>query len=538
MTPAGLVIPLTDESLGPLRERVRARQLLPSDYPLLEAILESVVSLAEALAQKDLSIRKLRRLLFGPSTEKTRDVIEGAKGGKEEASSEGPADRDRAVKPRGKRKGHGRNGIKAYPGAQRIGVPLVGVKAGESCPQCRKGTLYILRQPGQVPRVYGRPMLAVVVYELQKARCSACGAVFTAELPPQAGTEKFDATAGAMLATLKYGSGLPFSRIETLQDSLHAPLAASTQWEVVRAVAAKVQPVREELMRQAAQAAVIHNDDTDMTILSLEGSPAPNGDGGERRGVFTSAIVSEVEGHKVALFFTGQKHAGENLDEVLRRRDRGRAPPTQMCDGQSRNEPKEFQTIVSNCLAHARRRFIDVAPQFRGESRRLLNSLGRVYRNDAVAKERGLSAEERLRFHRAKSGPILKRLKTWLQALFDERRVEPNSGLGQAISYMLKRWDRLTRFLEKPGAPLDNNLCERVLKMAILHRKNSYFYRTKRGAWVGDILMTLIETCRLNGVNPFDYLTALQKHADRVRENPARWLPWNYQETVAGISGH
>ena len=103
----------------------------------------------------------------------------------------------------------------------------------------------------------------------------------------------------------------------------------------------------------------------------------------------------------------------------------------------------------------------------------------------------------------------------------DGKQVEPNSGLGQAIGYMLKHWEPLTLFLRQPGAPLDNNRCEQALKMAILHRKNSLSYKTLNGARTGDLFMSLIHTCRLNRINPFAYLLAIATHAKEVTAHPA-----------------
>jgi len=130
----------------------------------------------------------------------------------------------------------------------------------------------------------------------------------------------------------------------------------------------------------------------------------------------------------------------------------------------------------------------------------------------------------------------MKQLHTWLNGQFDNRKVEPNSGLGKAISYMLKHWESLTLFLRVEGAPLDNNICEQVLKRAILHRKNSLFYKTSHGAYIGDLFMSLIHTCKLSKINPFDYLVALQKYSKKVFQNPQNWLPWNYKAAVAGLS--
>ena len=174
-----------------------------------------------------------------------------------------------------------------------------------------------------------------------------------------------------------------------------------------------------------------------------------------------------------------------------------------MCDALSRNLPAELKTILANCLAHGRRQFVEVAERFPEECRYVLETLRDVYKNDAVAQERNLSPEERLSFHQAESGPMMEDLKAWLHRQIEDRLVEPNSALGEAISYMLKHWEKLTLFLRQPGAPLDNNICERALKQAILHRKNALFYKTHNGAHVGDLFMSLIHTCRLGGVDPF-----------------------------------
>jgi len=288
------------------------------------------------------------------------------------------------------------------------------------------------------------------------------------------------------------------------------------------------------LIRQAAQDGVVHNDDTSMRVLSLDRDAASDADlAAERTGVFTSGIVSIGEGHRIGLYFTGRKHAGENLADVLTRRAGGLEAPIQMCDALSRNLPKNLEVIIGHCLAHARRHFVDVTPNFPQECRFVLESLGEVYGYDEATRAQRMSPEQRLRFHQEHSGPVMERLHIWLDAQFDERRVEPNSGLGAAISYLLKHWDRLTLFLRQAGAPLDNNICERALKKSILHRKNSLFYKTRNGAKVGDLFMSLIHTCELNGADPFDYLNQLQRHAEELKQSPSDWMPWNYRATLA-----
>jgi transposase len=183
-------------------------------------------------------------------------------------------------------------------------------------------------------------------------------------------------------------------------------------------------------------------------------------------------------------------------------------------------------------MSHGRRQFVEVAANFPDECRYVLETLGGVWHNDALAQEQKLSPQERLRFHQEHSRPIMTQLHGWMESQLAEHKTEPNSGLGKAIQYMLRHWTPLTLFLREPGAPLDNNIVERSLKKAILHRKNSLFYKTLNGARVGDLFMSLIHTCELNGTNPFDYLTELQRHRVDVERTPPDWMPWNYRDSL------
>jgi transposase len=131
-------------------------------------------------------------------------------------------------------------------------------------------------------------------------------------------------------------------------------------------------------------------------------------------------------------------------------------------------------------------------------------------------------------YHQTYSGPLLTGLKAWLEQQGLERTVEPHSSLGQAITYLLKHWEPLTRFLTVPGAPLDNNVAERALKLCIRQRKNSLFYATEHSAYIASLLTSVIATCLQAGVNALDYLVAVQAHRQAVFTNPGAWLPWNY----------
>jgi hypothetical protein len=513
-------IDLSPEQLDALLKRVEAGTLQDGDYQIIKGMAETLSFLSQALDNKSTSIKRLLKLLFGDSTEKTAKVLQrNVAGGKKSGK-----------KKKKKRKGHGKNGAAAYHGAEKIKVSHESLKPKALCPDCGKGKLYELPNPGIVVRVTGNAPCSASVYELQKLRCNLCQKIFTAQAPDNIGDEKYDAASGAMIALLKYGSGLPFNRLDQLQAMLGVPLPSSTQWEIVESVADKIHPVYPALMRHAAGGEVVYNDDTVMKILELMKQSDEDRQG--RKGMYTSGILSTVGDKKMAVFMTGGRHAGENLADILQKRSPALPPPVQMCDALSRNLPKDFEVILANCLAHARRRFVDVEPNFPQQCTYVLETLEQVYENDALTKQQNMTPDQRLQYHQQKSAPLMDDLKKWLDRQFDQKKVEPNSALGQAIFYMLKHWQELTLFLRVPKAPLDNNLCERALKKAILHRKNSLFYKTEHGAYIGDLFMSLIHTCNLCKVNAFEYLKTLQQHSSELFRDPDKWMPWNYESSI------
>ena len=531
------IVEVERDEIDKALEEVRA-SLGERRYEVLRNLADAYDYVTDLVRDKETSLKRLRKILFGSQTETTENVLGGLEGDGEEETAESPRggeeagadqatvgddgreepEEEREETTEKKRKGHGRAGAKDYTGAERIEVPHPTLRHGDPCPETGcEGKVYRLEKPGVIVRIRGRVPLGATLYELEKLRCNLCLVVFTAPAPAGVGEKKYDPTAAAMIVVLRYGSGLPFNRLEKLERNAGIPLPSTTQWEVAAEAAREVEPVFRELVDQAAQGEILHNDDTAMTILSLSGDgearkkaledfAGERAGARERTGVFTSGIVSKVGEHLVALYFTGMKHAGENLAGVLSKRARELPPPIHMCNGLSLNVPKGFEGQLSNCLTHGRRNFVEVVDSFPQEVRHVLELLQVVYRTDAVARERGLSEEERLELHQRESGPVMETLKRWLESEVKERRVEPNSGLGEAIAYMQKRWEKLTLFLRVPGAPLDNTVVERALKRAILHRKNSLFYKTENGARVGDTFMSLIQTAELSRVDPFDYL--------------------------------
>lgn len=537
------LVTATQEELDEILLRAKPA-LSDQQYRLLEGVLATFVYVMLKLQNAKTSIKRFQRMLFGHRTEHKRNVLERAavagnadvQAAANSVAALAGADPVAVPVPRPPQPGHGRNAAQAYSGAPIVECDHPELQSGDRCPQCDKGRVYD-SPPRSIVKVVGQAPLGATVYKLQRLRCRLCDTVFTASLPAAvASLPKYDSSCASMIALLRYGNGMPHLRLEGLQASLYVPLPDATQWDIVSKAVPAPRVVFEELIRQAAQAPLLHSDDTPMKVLSLMAERARAEADGVKpaaKAINTSGIVAVLQQHKVVLFFTGHAHAGKNMERVLAHRAQELAPAMQMCDALAANVAGEFKTILANCMTHGRRQVADVAEQFPEAARYVIEALAKVYEHDAKCRQEQLSAEQRLSFHQEHSQPVMEELERWMNEQFDKHLVEPNSGLGKALRYLLKHWQELTLFLRKAGAPLDNNLCERALKRAILHRKGSMFYKTVKGAEVGDIYMSLIHTCRLCDVNPFEYLNALQHHAQDVISRAALWLPWNYREQFA-----
>lgn len=548
-------MPIDAAALAHLREEGHAR-LSPVDAAILEKLIDTLLLLTRELQDERTTLARMRRLFGLRKSEKSSEVLgpkpteEGGSSGAEGTATATPVEPTTPPslpevappKPKPKLKGHGRVPNSAYADATITAVACDQMKAGSRCPECDHGTLYAL-DPMVVLRIVGQAPLAARSWHCERLRCSGCQAVHTAKAPPAAQGEKFDESAASTMAVLRYGAGLPLNRLETLQGHLRTPLPASTQWEVVKSRVDVFLPVYEELLNVAAQVTLLHSDDTNMPVLEWMGTrrskalAAGNLDQPERTGLFTTGVVAIGDnGLRIALFFTGRQHAGENLAALLARRSAERPAALSMSDALNRNAPKGCVVVDANCLTHARRNFVEQVNNFPAECRFVLEKLGELYGVDALCREHRLTQEQRLEVHARQSAPILAEMKTWMESELEAPRVEANSSLGAAFNYMLKRWDTFTVFTRVAGAPLDNTICERALKKAILHRKGSLFYRSANGAAVGDLYMALIHTAELHGKNPIAYLTALQLHAAECRASPGDWLPWNYERTLAAAT--
>jgi len=302
MQPAAPPLDVTPEELEALLEGVR-EALGEAGYQKLKAAIRTLSYVTQLLENREATLQTLRRLLCQARTEKTEAVLQQA-GIEGSPTKRRPAAAAAAKHPAA---GHGRNGAEAYRGARRVEVQHASLHHGDRCPECQRGKVYPLHDPGLLVRMKGQAPIEATVYALEKLRCNLCGETFTAVAPEGVGEEKYDATTASMIALLRYGSGFPWNRLERLEESLGIPLPAATQCEIVAEAAAAIQPAMVELIGHAAQGEVLHNDDTSMPVLALR-RDARHEDvhtedaAAERTGVFTSGIVSTAHGQYIVSF--------------------------------------------------------------------------------------------------------------------------------------------------------------------------------------------------------------------------------------------
>lgn len=521
-------IDLSESEFETLILEIKQSSLSEKSKDLVVRVLISFVWLSRQLESKRLSIKKLLRLFFGSKTEK-----DSSPKGKDDDHNDKPS--GKPIDPKPKVKGHGKNGEKKYENAERVAVPHPDLKPKDTCPACGLGRLYSFGF-SVVLRIFGQAPLVAKKYELERLRCGSCQELFTAPLPREAGSERNHSSAKAMVAVLNYGSGFPFYRLEGLQQSMGTPIPDSTQFDMAEDVANCGAPIVAHWKKEAPNATQIANDDTGMPVLSLIKENKSLPDGG-RRGMQTTATMALIDDKKVAFFETGRNHAGENIAELLKTRDPDLPKVRQVGDAASKNYSHIYMDLVIKvlCMDHGRRNFHELLDRFPIDCQYVIKELGLIYKHDAESKLLNQTNAERLEYHKIHSGPVMNGLNEWMEEQIENRKVEPNSPLGQAIDYFLTHWNGLTAFLRIEGAPLSNAEVERLVKRCVLRRKGSMFYFSLAGAWIGDVIMSLTETARINGANPHHYLTALQENKQLVRANPQQWQPWTYQQTLAAI---
>ncbi len=340
---------------------------------MLERLLCLLLSVARLLEQKQASLARLRRLLFGSPPEPPSAPPLPA------SPSPVRTDQETAPPPENQRRGHGRRSSSDYSGAVRVRCTDPQRQAGDRC-ACG-GRLYDTQEPAVFLRFTGQPLVGATQYEPSILRCSSCQQRFTAPLPEDVPAEKYDATADVAMVMAKYAAGLPFHRLAEMQQAWGVPLSESVQWERCEAVADALFPVYLHLRMLAAQAEVLISDDTRVQILSCEQENQQRA-ADERHGLHTTGLVAESSQppHTTVLYASGRKQAGEKVSDLLRSRSAELAPPLPVGDALAANWSHPVPVIAVKCLAHARRQFTDIEDLFPQECRQVRDALATVYR--------------------------------------------------------------------------------------------------------------------------------------------------------------
>jgi len=503
--------------------------LSSDDIQLLLKALSTLTLMQSRLSSNDVTLHKLRKLLgIVVSSEKLGKLINGVDGN---ATSDDD-DTEKKKKKRKPPKSTAKNTIKP----EVVHHPLDDLTKGDRCPACDIGTLSKY-DPASLIRITGSSPYTAIQHVHERLRCNACGEYFTAPLPEEVladgdAGQKYGYTARAMMGIGKYFMGSPFYRQSTLQDILHMPISASTVFDQCEKLADSIFMIYKTLICFAANAVHFHLDDTTHQIIDQKEIIKPQRKTKKptrRTGTYASGLIATLEeGNDITLFQTNIGHAGEWIDEVLEKRETDRQPPIIMSDALSCNKPSEVNVIESLCNVHARRQFVDILEHYPAEVEYVLNLYKIIWTNEKNVTEQALNPEQRQVYHHEHSLPVMEKILDWGKQALDTEKVEENSGMGKAIRYFIKHYSSLTCFCKIAGAKIDNNWIEAQLKIIVRGRKNASFYKTQHGANVSDVVTSVIATCINGGVNPLDYLVAIQRNQVNVNASPEKWLPWNY----------
>ena len=401
------------------------------------------------------------------------------------------------------------------------------MQKGDLCPECTKGKVYhekSLETHKSFIRIEGNPLFEAVQYEQEILRCNCCKKYHKAKLPDGVDDSKrYTSSAITTAGISRYIFGTPHYRIESIQRNISCFISTSSMFEMSQTLMDAIYPVYERLIQVASDSDVLKIDDSRMKVMSyvlgLEGS---------KKYTCISAIVAKSDFGNINLYKTNETSAGKFMDEVLNHRNKD-GPVVRMSDALGANNSKNNDIIFAKCLVHARRGFFEILQFFQNECKTMIEYFSHIWKNERHCDDLSLSTEKRLSYHQKNSGPFMEKIYSYAKKLLDSREVEPNSSIGKACKYLLRHWEGLTMFLRYGEAPIDNNECERLIKKAIIHRKNSLFYKSDMGATVGDTIMSVGFTGLEHGVQIYNWFETMLINYSDVFANPDQYLPWNFK---------
>jgi len=563
---------VTLDGLRQVLDRAEQRQLELDDYPLIVALLLNEVARAEAGQER--MIAKIVAAAAGaeetsgagPDNDASSDAGESTRNSSSSGSGanatvgastrsgdepesptcgdgEGAPGKSKESKP----KGHGRNGASAYRQAQHFSHALAPDVIGAQCEACKLAKMHRYREKILI-RIVGQPLFGAEGHHYEQARCRHCGHIVRAEGPDDVGQGlgtdyiRYDWSACAMLMVMHYFGGAPFKRLESLHEGWGVPMPDANQWEVVNAGDDLLLPLYRALEQHAIQKATnFRIDDTGAMVIALQRQIAAElaalqslgkSTKDVRTGINATGLYWETPDGPILLFYTGRHHAGEVVDRLLRHRRLSSPKLVKCTDGASKNFDHEHadELVESTCNAHAFLKFRDIKDKHPVEYAEAGRVYHQVFDHDDEVKALGLTPVDRMLYHREHSKPLLQQLKKMCEEKIASKGVEPSSRLWEPLTFVLNQWDRLTRFCEVPGVPLDTNLVEQALILPVRYLAGSFNYHTEDGAVVGDHAMSLIATARAHDVEPVAYLTECLRCHEDLAQRPEHYLPWVYRE--------
>jgi len=539
---------LTEAAVDTLLQKLRAhgdQALTADDYDALLGVVQTWAHITEIATQDSASIREIRRLLGLVRSRDRQPRNSASETAQSQRTAEDPAEpspgedeKHGSDDTEDNRNEHGRRNAEAFEQLEQAHHAHVTLHSGDCCPSCSRGRVYKYR-PSAFTTISGRSPLVATRHTVESLQCNLCKDIFRAPLPAAmeadgvSGRTLYTYSAVAMVCILRCFGGMPMHRQDRLQRMLGVAVPDASIWDMHERLANAMRPVWRFLVMQAANAELFFGDDTGATILTSRSKVIPNRRTGElkrRTGCHTTCVIAELEGgHAAVLFFTGIHHTGEVMDLIVADRDPSLPPPIFMGDCIESNAVTTNTVYYAGCNAHAIRRFKELVENYPEHTDYVLGRYGQIYDNEAACIEAKLSPEQRCDYHREHSRPLLREITEHGEDLFERRQVEPNSDLGEAFEYVIGNERRLAAFARHPGAPIDNNRVERVLRTCVRLRETTHFFRNLVGAGVADTILTVGASALHERVNLFDYFVDLQRHSGEVRADPAAWVPWRYQ---------
>lgn len=401
---------------------------------------------------------------------------------------------------------------------------------GSSCPNCPSGKMHP-DTPRTAKILMAARLIELVVVEREALRCRTCETTVVAPAPEILSNSACGVHASliAMIADLRFRLGFPSLRMENWLADQNVILSDSRQAQVFAWAADELSPFFSALCQQIANSKLVYRDDTPGRIIDYQKEQRllkASGEKAARVGVYTTYVEAKLQnGSTLVLAETSQKHCGEVFAELLTYRTEGDSILS-MSDASPMNfvELPEGKSTNALCHAHARRKFFDLLGSYPETSKSFLQIFDDLFRNDAEIASVTDDPYERLKLHQQLSSPLMVKLSMLIAA--KSPSVPKNSYLSDALHYVDRHWDGLTHFLRTPGVPISNNLAERGIKAPIRHRRNSLFFKTENGAFVGTVITSILLTAHKNDLSPADYLSHLLTHRTELWNNPEDFMPW------------